>query len=316
MKLARFTAWPAFILVFLIPFAAGVNSNTDLLKALFGFLAIFSFASFAFALNFYSDRDTDKYHDGSQKDFNLPRQPLITGEVTERECIVFCVVTFLLAIIFGFLVSNLFALLIVLACLFGGILYSHSWIRLKAKPLGDVFCISSLGVLVPSAGHLLSTGMLPDGLIMLILFLITATIYISTVVNDYKSDLKAGLRTSAVFFGQGRLMIAMAFVYLLVLAVAFLIVGESYPLGTKFFVILISAFPIIFFIAVARRWAKPTQMHMPTPASSPHWISNSPGMFSLSFIISFIFVLYAFFKISFYNYIPWNLSLWDPFLVY
>ena len=304
MKLARVTAWPALALVFLIPFAAGANTETNFGDVLFGFVAIASFASFVFALNFYSDKDTDRYHSGKRKDFNLSRQPLVTGEVTERECRAFCGVTLLSAIIFSFLVSNLFALLVILACLFGGILYSHPWIRLKAKPLGDIFCISSVGVLVPSAGYLLGIGVVPDSLILLYLFILTAIIYTASVMSDYEFDLKARLKTSAVFFGQGRLVKAMAISCALSLPVALMIVVESYPLGTKLIVTLIGVSSIVIVMVAWKRLRAP-RLHMPILASSPRWIFILPGIFSL------LFVSYAFFKIISNSYIPW-----DPFLIY
>jgi 4-hydroxybenzoate polyprenyltransferase len=304
MKLARVTAWPALALVFLIPFAAGANTETDFRDVLFGFVAIASFASFVFALNLYSDKDTDRYHDGKQKDFNLSRQPLVTGEVTERDCRAFCVVSLISAIIFSFLVSNLFALLIVLACLFGGILYSHPWIRLKAKPLGDILCIASVGVLLPSAGYLLSIGVVPDGLILLYLFLITATIYTASVITDYEFDLKARLKTSAVFFGQGRLVKAMAIGCVLSLPVALMIVVESYPLGTKLFVTLVYVSSIAL-VMVIRKRLRPPRLHMPILASSPRWVFILPGIVTLSF------TGYALFKIFSDSYIPW-----DPFLIH
>ena len=155
LRLARITSWPPYSLAFVIPFAVGAYSGTSWGSALIGFSSLLLFAGFAFALNFYSDRDTDIYHDGIQKDFNLGQQPMVTGEVSEKECKVFCYITLVSAIGLGFLVSNLFAVLVILACLFGGILYSHPQIRLKAKPVGDVLCISYLGVLVPSAGYVL-----------------------------------------------------------------------------------------------------------------------------------------------------------------
>jgi len=75
VRLARLTAWPGFSLAIMIPFAIGVYEGTIWISSLIGFIALFIFAGFAFALNFYSDRDTDKYHDGIQKDYNLAEQP-------------------------------------------------------------------------------------------------------------------------------------------------------------------------------------------------------------------------------------------------
>jgi 4-hydroxybenzoate polyprenyltransferase len=309
LKLARITAWPAFSLAFVIPFAAGSYAATSWPSASIGFLALFLFAGFAFALNFYSDRDTDRYHDGIQKDFNLRQQPLVTGEVTERECKVFCVVTLLVAVALGFLVSNLFGLLVILACLAGGVLYSHPKIRLKAKPVGDILCISLLGVLAPSAGYVLGAGERPTFLMMLFWFLVTATAYISTVVSDYEFDVKAKLRTSAVFFGQSRLLKAMAVGSLLSLVVAFFIFKSNYyPPGTRYFAIFAAA-ALIAVTAVVWRSLKPPRMHVPIISSRRRWFFIAPGIITPG-IISLLFLCYASFKLFAPNYLPM-----DPFLV-
>ena len=309
LKLARVSAWPAFSLAFVIPFAVGATLATSWPRALIGFSAMFLFAGFAFALNFYSDKDTDKYHDGIQKDFDLRQQPLVTGEVTERECKLFCVATFLGAITLGFVVSNLFGVLVILACLAGSVLYSHPKIRLKAKPVGDILCISALGVLVPSAGYALGTGERPTALMMLFWFLVTATGYISTVMSDYEFDVKAGLRTSAVFFGQAGLLKGMAVGSLLCVVVAFFILkSDFYPWGTRYFAVFASA-ALIALTALVWRSLKPPRMHIPIISSPRRWVFAAFGIV-LPGIISLLFLGYGLIKILGPDYLPT-----DPFWV-
>lgn len=305
LALARITAWPAYSLTFVISFAVGSYDGTSWTSAWIGFLALFSFAGFAFALNFYSDRDTDRYHDGIQKDFNLRRQPMVTGEVTERECKAFCWAALLIAIVLGFLVSSIFGLLVILACFAGGILYSHPKIRLKAKPIGDIICISLLGVLVPSAGYILGTGELPTPLMMLLWFLVTATGYTASVVSDYEFDLKAGLRTSAVFFGPVKALKLMVVGCFLSVVVAFFIFDASdlYPIGTRYFVVFLVA-GLIFLTAVLWRSLRSPRMHLPLLSSRGRWVFMAPGVASLAFLC------YAFFKIFGLIDLPW-----DPFHV-
>lgn len=303
LQLARITAWPAYSLTFVISFSVGSYVGTSWTSAWIGFLALFSFAGFAFALNFYSDRDTDRYHDGIQKDFDLRRQPMVTGEVTERECKAFCWATLLIAIVLGFLVSNIFGLLVILACFAGGILYSHPKIRLKAKPIGDIICISLLGVLMPSAGYVLGADILPTPLIMLLWFLVTATGYTASVVSDYEFDLKAGLRTSAVFFGPVKALKLMVVGCLLSIVVAFFIFDASYlyPIGTRYFMVFIVA-GLIFLTAALWRSLRSPRMRLTVLSSRKRWVFMAPGAASLAFLC------YAFFKISGIIYLPW-----DPF---
>ena len=303
LQLARITAWPAYSLTFVISFAVGSYVGTSWSSAWIGFLALFSFAGFAFALNFYSDRDTDRYHDGIQKDFDLRRQPMVTGKVTERECKAFCWAALLIAIVLGFLVSSIFGLLVILACFAGGILYSHPKIRLKAKPIGDIICISLLGVLIPSAGYVLGADILPTPLIMLLWFLVTATGYTASVVSDYEFDLKAGLRTSAVFFGPVKALKLMVVGCLLSIVVAFFIFDAShlYPIGTRYFMVFIVA-GLIFLTALLWRSLRSPRMRLTVLSSRKRWVFMAPGAASLAFLC------YAFFKIFGIIHLPG-----DPF---
>ena len=310
LKLARISAWPAFSLAFVIPFAVGADEKTSWPEALVGFSAMFLFAAFAFALNFYADRDTDKYHDGVQKDFNLRRQPMVTGEVTPRECVVFCVVTLGAAIALGFVVSNLFGVLVILNCLVGGLLYSHPWIRLKAKPVGDVAAISLLGALSPSAGYVLGEGIRPTIMMMGFWFLVTATGYISTVMSDYEFDVKAKLKTSAVYFGQIRMLQAMAVGSVLCgILASFIFRDDFYPWGTRYFAAFAAGVLVVLTGAVWRS-LRPPQMHVPIISSNRPWVFASVGMI-LPGIISLLFLTYGFLKIL----TPEGVG-WDPFLVF
>jgi len=340
LKLARISALPAFSITFVIPFAVGAYAETSWTRASIGFISLLLLASFSFALNFYSDRDTDRFHDGRKKDIKLSHQPMVTGEVTERECKIFCLLTLLTAILLGFMVGILFALLVILACLVGGILYSHPKIRLKAKPLGDILCISLLGLLVTSAGYLLGYGALPTPLMMLFWFLVTATGYTASVMNDYEFDIKAGLRTSAVFFGKGGLLKLMVVGCILSLVVTFFIFRDSYsyPIGTMYFAVIATAILIAvaaaiwislnrrrghlqsIFLRVRRvyirksfiglkamlwRSHKPTGMQRTKVSKRGRWIVITPGIISLGFLF------YAYVKISSGSYyLPW-----DPFWV-
>jgi len=244
--------------------------GTSWTEAFIGFTSLFLLAAFAFALNFYSDRDTDRYHDGIQKDMDLRHQPMVTGEVTVGECKVFCIVTLLGSITLGFLVSSLFALLVILACLFGGILYSHPRIRLKAKPFGDILCLASLGVLVPSAGYLLGAGGLPTPLMMLFFFIVTATGYTASVMADYDFDLKAGLRTSAVFLGQWGAWKLMVVGCIFSLVTAFFIFEGYYVYGTRYIAVFFAA-GLIVLTVLAWISIKSPRIHFPVIFLRGRW---------------------------------------------
>jgi len=300
LRLARITAWPAYSLAFVIPFTAGVCEPIGWFKVAAGFLALFMFAAFAFALNFYSDMDTDRFHDGKQKDFDLGRQPMVTGEVSDRECLAFCSATFMAAVGLALAVSWLFALLVAIACLFGGILYSHPRIRYKAKPVGDVLCMSVVGVVIPSAGFLLGYGALPRGLTMLLWFFFTATGYIASVMSDFEFDRKAGLRTTVVWLGQAGALKAMLVSSLICSIVAVLVFKGYYPVGTRY-VALLSAAGAVALTAVVWRFLRPPRMQLPV-VSRRRWVFPALGLISVACLC------YAWIKLYSPGCLPW-----DPF---
>ncbi|HEY49436.1 MAG TPA: UbiA family prenyltransferase [Dehalococcoidia bacterium] len=302
LKLARLSAWPLFSLTFMLTFAVDAHPETDWPYALVGFASLFLFAAFAFALNFYSDKDTDRYQDAEYtKDLDLRHQPLVTGEVTERGCVVFCTVTLIAAVALGFVVSALFGLLVVLSCIISGILYSHPWIRLKAKPVGDILCIAPLGVLLPAAGYLLGAGRMPSSLMMLFWFLVAATFYLATVVSDYQFDIRAGLHTSAVFFGPRGLLMGMVVSCLLSVVVSIFIFNSShYFSGTRYFAV-VAAGGLMLFTVVVWRSLRPLQRRVPVISSRGRWAFIAPG------IISLVFLTYGFIKIFTPESLPWDL---------
>jgi len=233
LRLARVTSWPSFSLSFMIPFAVGAYGGTDWAAALVGFAALLLFAAFAFALNFYSDRASDVYHDGKEKEFNLSRQPMTTGEVTERECQVFCVVTLAGALALGFVAGTLFGVLVVAACVIGGILYSHPWIRFKAKPVGDIACLVALDAVLFAGGYLLARDTILSWQVLLFLSIFATAGTIPPIAYDYTYDARAGLKTSAVVFGQRNLVRAMWVLCLCALPVAWLVGSQPGTLAAR-----------------------------------------------------------------------------------
>lgn len=297
VKLARLTAWPASLFSFAVGFGAGATALTSWQDGLLGLLAVLSFFAFAFALNFYSDRDVDRYHDGRLKDTKLSEQPLVTGRVTVRQCIVFCALAFLLTVAFGWLASGLVGLLMLSACLVGGILYSHPWIRLKGRPVADVLCMACLSAVLFSAGFVAAQGVLPTWPMFLFFSMFSAVIYIPTVVGDYQYDVQVGLRTSAVFFGQRNVMKVMWGVYIAALPVAWLIISGPYMLGTKVCVALACVVSAIY-ATMAWSSLRPPNLVMPLIGRHPRGAIMGLG------IVSLLFISWGWFKVLYQT--PWE----------
>ena len=302
LRLARITAWPASLFSFAVGFGTGATEWTTWEDTLFGLLSVLSFFSFAFALNFYSDKDVDRYHDGWQKDIKLSEQPLLTGEVTDRECRIFCILTFILAIAFAWLVSGLIALLMFGACLIGGIFYSHPSIRFKGKPGADIACMSTLSTLLFLAGYVVALGKLPSWPMLLFFSIFSAIVYIPTVVSDYQYDARAGIRTSAVVFGQRNLLKAMTVFCVCAFPVAWLIVSGPYPVGAKTCIVIACVASSIYTLTA---WKSLKPPHLVVPVLSKH---SREAITSFG-VIALLFLCWGFFRLYSHSYIPW-----DPFL--
>lgn len=283
IKLARVTAWPASLFSFAVGFGAGATRSTSWEDGLFGLVAVLSFFAFAFALNFYSDRDVDSHHDGRQKDVRLMEQPLVTGEVTGRQCGAFCALAFLMAVGFGWLAGSLVGLLIFSACLVGGVLYSYPSIRLKGKPVADILCMSCLSTILFSAGFTVAQGKMPTWPMLLFFSLFSAIVYIPTVVSDYEYDAQAGLRTSAVVFGPRNLIRAMWILCVCTVVVALFILFGPYALASKVCVALACAASVIL-AAIAWRSLGPSGLVMPVISRHPRGAIISFGIISLLFL--------------------------------
>ena len=297
LKLGRITSWPAFSLAFLVPFAVGAYEGTNWTSAIPGFITLILIASFSFALNFYSDRDTDKYHDGKQKDLDLAKQPMLTGEVTERECKVFCVVIFLLIVALSFLVSNLFALLAISTCLLGGVLYSHPYIRFKAKPIVDVVSMCIFCTLLFSAGYVLARETMIGWQLFTFFSLLCAIVYIPSVVQDYHCDVQAGLRTSAVVFGKSNIMKAMWIVCIGMIPLVWSITSSSHAIVFKVFAVLAFINSLAYTVISLRSLSTP-RYSMPLLDRFPHATMIS------SAVIAFLCLFYAFSKIFLISSLP------------
>lgn len=175
----------------------------------FAYLAYLSGSFFASTLNCYVDVPADRVHDGMFKDQDIQLQPFVTGEMSRLETVLTFVITGLGCIVFSLLVNLRFAAFMIGAVLVLGILYSHPWFRFKEKPVLDAVTNAAGAVLVLIAGMSVSSSDFPPLAVMFFGGLLAITLYIPSVANDAPFDEAAGYRTSAVVFGQKRLIHAM-----------------------------------------------------------------------------------------------------------
>ena len=246
IRLVRPVAWIVFLLPFSVGFGIGATKNTNPFHIIFSLIAFVSWMSFSFILNSLSDKDVDKFHDGRAKDMNLSNQPFVTGEISEKIALYIALILVIISLFFAWLVNYLFFTLFIIANIIGYI-YSMPPTRFKTKPVTDILCNAL------AAGVALIAGLSIGGTNMNLLFIlgsfITASVfYIPTVVTDYDFDKKVGLKTSAVFFGPKKILMAMyplTFVILAIFTFVFLTTNVELKISS----LIIIVYTLIFVIA-------------------------------------------------------------------
>lgn len=193
-----------------VPVSNHVYRNTNLaLSIAFALIAFFCGSMFSSTLNFYSDVEADRIHNGLYKDQDIRRQPFVTGELGRKDAYLILSITGVGCALFSFLVNYRFALFMLGSVVLLGVLYSHPLIRFKGRPVLDILTNSIGAVLLLIAGMSVVSSDFPPLLPMIFGFFLAAVLYIPSVVNDVLFDSRAGFRTSAVVFGQKRMLIIM-----------------------------------------------------------------------------------------------------------
>ncbi len=249
IRLIRPYAWACFLL----PFSAGiwVGGRIDPISLIFGILSFSFWMSFSFIVNAIYDKDVDRLHDGRTKDLDLSKQPLVTGEISERKAWVLAIISLIASQLFAYLINMQFFSAMLVANLIG-YLYS-AWPRFKAYPLTDVICNALAAVLVFYAGVSACNSEQPL-LVYISAFLLASTFYIPTAVSDYEFDKKAGLRNTPIFFGPERVLRAL-YPLGVVTVISWLLVfleAESFQLKALSGIVI--PYTSLFVGIVNRRW--------------------------------------------------------------
>lgn len=246
LRLLRPIAWITFLLPFSVGFGLGVTSDSDPLHIIFAFVSFNCWMSFCFVVNAIGDKDVDKFHNGRSKDMNLAYQPLVTGEVTEKAAFYLSIMFFFCTLLFASFVNFFFFVLILLVDIVGYI-YSMPPTRFKTTPAGDIICNAlTAGAIFMAGLNIGGANMNP--FMILGAFVMGAIFYIPTVVTDYEFDKKAGLNTSAVFFGPKKILRVL---YLLsaILMIIELIVFLTSNFELKVIALLIIIYAIVITLA-------------------------------------------------------------------
>ena len=276
IRLLRPIAWITFLFPLSAGFGLGVTSKSNPFHVIFAFIAFICWMSFCFVINAIGDKEVDKFHNGRSKDMNLAHQPLVTGEITEKEGLYIGMIFLFSSLLFAWLISYFFFLLILIVDVFGYV-YSMPPMRFKTKPIGDILCNAL------SAGAIFTAGLSIGGanmnpVMILAAFIMASIFYIPTVVTDHEFDKKVGLKTSAVFFGPKKILQAMYLLTVVVVTIGiilFLISG----IELKIFALLIIIYSIVFTL-VSNIKLKEERLYL-----HENWILVPFALISATFII-------------------------------
>jgi len=274
IRLLRPIAWITFLFPLSAGFGLGVTSKSNPFHVIFAFIAFICWMSFCFVINAIGDKEVDKLHDGRSKDMNLAHQPLVTGEITEKEALYIGMIFLFSSLLFAWLISYFFFLLMLIVDVFGYV-YSMPPMRFKTKPIGDILCNAL------SAGAIFIAGLSIGGanmnpVMILAAFIMASIFYIPTVVTDHEFDKKVGLKTSAVFFGPKKILQAM---YLLTVVTIGIILFLISSIELKIFALLIIIYSIIFTL-VSNIKLKEERLYL-----NENWILLPFALISATFII-------------------------------
>jgi len=207
--------------------AAAADPDIAWWKIPVGFLAYFCASFFASTLNFYADVPADRDFGGKFKDMDLKEQPFVTGAMGRTETWLAFGLSLAGCVGLSLAVNYPFAIFIVGFALVVGLLYSHPWFRLKARPVTDILCnVTGMGFTL-LAGLAFSTHALPPVLFLIWGGLFVTVMYIPTVVNDVPFDEAAGYKTSGVYFGASHLLYSMAPMALAMIPLGILVAMNS-----------------------------------------------------------------------------------------
>lgn len=231
IRLLRPVAWITFLLPFSVGLGLGITQKSNPFQIIFAFFVFIFWMSFSFILNAIADKKVDKFHDGRSKDMNLANQPIVTGEISIKTAFFLGILFLSLSLIFAWFISPLFFILTILINLIG-LIYSIPPLRLKTKPIGDILCNAFAAVGIFTAGLSFNEKNM-DFLVIFGTLILAATFYIPTVVTDYEFDKKAGLTTSAVYFGAKKMlkiMLILAILNIIIWLIIFIISNLEFKL--------------------------------------------------------------------------------------
>ncbi len=227
---------------YVVGFAAGapnVQAFTELYFWVYLFFFLVPANIFLYGINDYYDADTDQFNTKKGNEENLL-------QTTERKklrlslCVIAGLCIVILTLSHSAMLASLFGIFLVLSYF-----YSAPPLRFKARPVLD-FASNILYGLPGIIGYLQTSGHLPSWPIVIAVFFWTSAMHLFSAIPDIASDQKAGLTTSAIFFGQKASLYICSLLWLTSLVI-FVAILHVYWLGA-----ICLAYPLVPLFLVGR----------------------------------------------------------------
>jgi 4-hydroxybenzoate polyprenyltransferase len=173
-------------------FYAGISSNS-LIYAIIALISIACIAAFSYGYNQLTDLDEDR--------INSPSRPLVTGELSVKECKIFLTVLLLLSVVPLLLMGRYLAFLLMLAGpVFSGVVYSR--LRIKSFIIKPFF-VAFGWAFVPLIAYSAVTNELSAQFAIFLPFFLTLMFLTTTMgdLRDVKGDKASNVRSLPAVFG-------------------------------------------------------------------------------------------------------------------
>lgn len=196
-KISRIRFWLYLAGPFIIGYLFGITKLSDLLSYKF-FLGLLFFLIpaniFLYGVNDYFDYDTDRLNPKKKS-----KEQLVTEKIRKNLVIWLygCVILFI-----GYALNIRIPSLIILVLFFLlSLFYSAPPLRFKSKPFIDSF--SNILYFLPGViAYIETSGNLPSWILIIGFMCWTSAMHLYSAIPDISYDRKAGLKTTAVFFGK------------------------------------------------------------------------------------------------------------------
>ncbi len=249
---------PRFWLYLAGPFLIGAVAS-DLLSVLesyWFYILLIYFLIFAniylYGINDYFDYDTDKYNiKKEEKESKLNSKKL-------RKLVFYYIIFFLaLSFLIIILIPNIKVKILLALFLFLASFYSAPPLRFKRWPIID--SLSNILYIIPGlVSYFLFTKSNPDWFIILALWAWAVSMHLFSAIPDIKPDKKAGLYTTAIFFGEKKSLWICSLLWMIF---SLIIIINSLLLPLSFLFLIYPLIPL--YLLIKKKSAEKVYWHFP-----------------------------------------------------